>query len=126
MDALLGPPGSAARRRRRLALAAALGLATVVAWRASRKDSLARQKVRAVIAALRGYADGAVQWSAACATMGVLQGGEAWLRRHPELSAGSDSRQQLHVRCLDEPALAAHAFLLLTAYVRQARAVPMA
>ncbi len=99
MDALLGPPGSAARRRRRLALAAAIGLATVVAWRASRKDSLVRHKARAVIAALQRYADGAVQWSAACATRGVLQGGEAWLRRHPELSAGSDSRQQLQVPC---------------------------
>ena len=103
MDALLGPPGSAARQRRRLALAAALGLATVIAWRASRKDSLARQKARAAVAALQRCAESAVQWSAACATKGVLQGGEAWLRRHPELNAGSEGRQQLQVHVSSVP-----------------------
>ena len=97
MDALLGPPGSAARRRRQVALAAALGLATVVAWRASKKDSVARQKARAPIAALQRYAERAVQWTAASATKGVLQGGASWVSQRPEFREGPEGRQAMEV-----------------------------
>jgi TRAP-type uncharacterized transport system fused permease subunit len=98
MDALLGPPGSAARRRRQVVLAAALGLATVVAWRASKKDSVARRKAREAISALQRYAEGAVQWTAASATKGVLQGGVSWSSQRPEFKEGSEGRQRMEVR----------------------------
>ena len=94
-----------------MALAAALGLATVVAWRASKRDSVARRKARAAIAALQRCAESAVQWTAASATKGVLQGGVSWASQRPEFKEGSEGRQRMEV--LSSPSEAVISLLLM-------------
>ena len=75
MDALFGLPGSAvAQRRRRLAAAAVVGLATYVLWRASRKDSTARQYARLIGEAVHQRTGNFIERGTECMVAGALTG----------------------------------------------------
>lgn len=75
MDAIFGLPGSApAQRRRRLAAAAVVGLATYVLWRASRKDSTARRQARVIMEALQRRTGVLMERGAECMVAGAVAG----------------------------------------------------